>query len=87
MDYRQAQSLKRKIRAKIATIDSIIEREYYRQAQGLQINVMDIPKLFRDARTFIVQGMSPADAVRQAIGIYCVGGDKHAFMNLKVETL
>jgi hypothetical protein len=60
--------MKRKIKD---PVNEQIEREYYQQAQGRQINIMQIPALFRDARALIQQGSTAADAVSIAIDRYC----------------
>lgn len=52
-------------------VDSAIEQVYYARAQGLQIGMMDIPKLFNDARLAISQGKDVESATVEAIAKYC----------------
>ncbi len=53
------------------SIDKQIEQAYYRLAQGKQIGIMDIPKLFSDCRLTVSAGVAVDDAVRVAIDKYC----------------
>lgn len=53
-------------------LDKDIEREYYAQAQGKQIDIMKICAFFRDCRTAVMQdAQTVADAVRANIEKYC----------------
>lgn len=52
-------------------LDKAIEAEYYRQANGRQINIMDIPKLFDSARELVKGGKSVPAAVEIVVGMYC----------------
>ena len=52
-------------------LDKLIEAEYYRQADGLQINVMDIPKLWDHARMLVGKGATVNYAVQSGIEMYC----------------
>lgn len=52
-------------------MDREIEKAYYKLAQGLVISIMDIPKVFRDSRKFILEGAAVDQAVRVAILSYC----------------
>lgn len=53
-------------------VDVQIEQEYYKQAQGLQINIMDIPKLWKDCKAAIQGGTDLATAMQAAIKKYCI---------------
>lgn len=37
-------------------LDKLIEKLYYQNAQGKQIRILDIPKLFQSAKTWIRSG-------------------------------
>lgn len=52
-------------------LDKAIEQAYYRLAQGKQIGIMDIPKVFKDCRLAITQGATLDQAMRAAILMYC----------------
>lgn len=52
-------------------IDNDIEQAYYRLAQGQQINIMDIPKVFSESRKAISAGSMVDQAVRAAVLMYC----------------
>ena len=52
-------------------IDSEIEREYYKQAQGMAIGILDIPILFANSRENIKGGLSVSESVGKAIARYC----------------
>ena len=52
-------------------LDKNIEQEYYKQGHGVQINIMDITKVFRDCREDVTQnGLSLEMAVSNAIAKY-----------------
>lgn len=53
-------------------LDRVIERLYYKNANGKQIRVLDIPKLFQSAKTWIRSGQDPEMAVKNAIDTYCL---------------
>ncbi len=57
-------------RRKADDIDSLIERAYYRHGYGVQIPIMDIPKLFRDVKIEIAGGTDLDMAVQNAIARY-----------------
>lgn len=53
-------------------LDGDIEREYYKQANGRQIDIMKICSLFAECRRLVTQeAQSVADAVRVSIEQYC----------------
>jgi hypothetical protein len=51
-------------------LDSQIEKEYYAQGSGVQINIMDITRIFSDCRAAVGAGTSLKDAVAAAIAKY-----------------
>lgn len=51
-------------------LDSIIEKEYYRQASGVQVSVMDIPDIFRCCRENMLEGKSLEESISIAIKVY-----------------
>lgn len=53
-------------------LDKAIEQEYYKQANGLQINIMDMPKLFSLARTEVASGSSVEEAVKNGVSKFCI---------------
>ena len=53
-------------------LDKHIERAYYAIAQGKQINIMDIGKLFNEATADVLQrGLTVEQAVTLAVVKYC----------------
>lgn len=54
-----------------SAIDSEIEREYYKQAQGMTISILDIPILFANSREHIKEGLSVSESVGKSIARYC----------------
>ncbi len=48
-------------------IDALIERTYYRHGSGVQINILDIPKVFRMGREALASGRNLDDAIKEAI--------------------
>ena len=56
---------------KARDVDGEIEREYYKQAQGKQIELIDILKLFAHARMMITNGASVNYAVQSGIELFC----------------
>ena len=57
---------------KKSIIDREIEKEYYQQSEGTQIEITKIVELFQYCRNEISNGVSPHDAVGRAIGLFCV---------------
>ncbi len=53
-------------------LDAQIEQEYYRQGQGVQVNIMDISRIYADCRSAVGRGESLADGMRQALDKYGV---------------
>lgn len=51
----------------LAAIDKLIERAYYRVAQGVQINVMDIAKIYRAGHAAAQAGGEVEAAVAAAV--------------------
>lgn len=62
----------RQAKRMIEALDKAIEREYYQRAQGRQISVMDIQKVFRDSRADMERGLGIGAAVQAAIDRYTV---------------
>jgi len=56
-------------------IDREIEKAWYRLASGVQVPIMDIPRIFRDIKLEVAGGMDIDTAVRAAIHYYQVGGE------------
>ena len=52
-------------------ISKEIEKEYYKQADGMTIDMMDIPKVFAECENAILNGSLVTQAVRAAILMYC----------------
>jgi hypothetical protein len=52
-------------------IDKQIEQEYYKQATGKQINIMDIPNVFVYCKQHIAIGKTLEVAMAEAVAIYC----------------
>lgn len=52
-------------------LDKVIEQEYYAQANGLVISILDIPKLFDYARKQAAEGKDVGAAVGEAIKQFC----------------
>jgi len=55
-------------------LDKQIERSYYRIADGVQIPIMAIPDIFRDARKAIANGEDLDTAMLWIVREYRVGG-------------
>lgn len=54
-------------------LDKEIEQEYYKQAQGRQISILDMPKLFKEVREAVaVRGESVADATGKAVAKFTI---------------
>ena len=51
-------------------IDKEIERAYYAHGQGVQIDIMDIPRIFVAGHEAAASGMSIEAAVFAAINVY-----------------
>jgi hypothetical protein len=51
--------------------DLLIEQEYYRQAQGRQISLLDIPNLYNAVQTAMDGGETLVQAMANAIDTYC----------------
>jgi hypothetical protein len=56
--------------AKKLKTDSAIEQAWYRLASGIQVNMMDIPKIFKECREAMQSGQSVEDVVKAAIAKY-----------------
>lgn len=54
------------------SLDAAIEREYYRQAQGVQVNIMDIGRIYADCRRDVALSMTLESAMRAALDKYGV---------------
>lgn len=55
-------------------LDQAIEQEYYKQAKGVQIDIMDIGKVFTDVRKAVTAGLTLESAMTEAIDKYCFRG-------------
>lgn len=51
-------------------LDKAIEQEYYRQASGVQINIMSIGKIYADCRAAIAAGETLESAMAKAVAKY-----------------
>jgi hypothetical protein len=51
-------------------LDNEIERAYYRQGSGVQINIMNISKIFADCRAAVIDGGDLDEAIGTAIAKY-----------------
>lgn len=60
-------ALQRRDKRQLAAQDTLIERAYYRVAQGVQINVMDIGKVFAAGRQALAAGGDLDAAVAAAV--------------------
>ena len=58
------------MRRKSDKLDTQIAALYTRHAQGIQINVMDIGKLYADVRAAVATGTDTETAVKAAIQVY-----------------
>lgn len=58
---------------KKSQLDKEIEQEYYKQAQGRQISILDMPKLSKEVREAVaVRGESVADAMGKAVAKFTI---------------
>lgn len=57
------------------SIDNEITRAYSRHAQGKQINIMNIPKVFTECRASILAGGTVDQAVAAAVAKYCTADE------------
>lgn len=62
------------MKTKKDNLDKQIEQSYYKLAQGKNINIMDIPKVFADGRRAVNNGATVDQAVRASILMYCNEG-------------
>lgn len=53
-------------------LDKLIESLYYKHASGLQINIMDIGKVFKAGEKAYAAGGDVEQAVKDAISVYCI---------------
>jgi len=51
-------------------IDDLIDQAYRLYGNNVQVNMMDIPKIFRAGREAIAKGENLQDAVKAAIALY-----------------
>lgn len=51
-------------------MDKLIEKTYYAVASGVQVNMMDIGKIFAESRALIISGMTPETAVASVVAKY-----------------
>ncbi len=47
--------------------DKDVETAYYKHGQGVQINIMDIPKVFSDAKVAVAAGLTIEESVVASI--------------------
>tara|TARA_Y100000310_G_C20159437_1_gene568455 strand:+ start:201 stop:416 length:216 start_codon:yes stop_codon:yes gene_type:complete len=66
----KAQELMVSLEAKADKLDRDIEKAWYKQGFGVQINIMNIPKVFREVRAAVQGGQSIKDGVADAIKKY-----------------
>lgn len=59
-------------------LDQLIAREYYAQGDGVQINILSIPKIYSDCRRDLKAGESIVTAMSNAIDKYRIGGTDDA---------
>ena len=52
-------------------LDKQINALYPRYASGKQIDIMDIPKLFKDVRDQVLQGLDVDQAVQNSVNKFC----------------
>lgn len=50
--------------------DDLIAEAWYRLAFGVQVDIMDIPKIFRDVKLELAAGTQLDEAIKQAIQKY-----------------
>jgi len=51
-------------------VDKLIERTYYRYGSGVQINIMDIGKIFNEARIEMLTGKPIEEVIQNLIAKY-----------------
>lgn len=56
--------------AKKLNVDKQIEAAWYKLASGIQINMMDIPKIFKECRASIEKGETVEAVITAAIAKY-----------------
>ena len=61
--------MKRRTRRDQANI--LIERAYYKHAEGKMISILDIPKLYRDVEAMLANGHDLDTAMIAAVAVYC----------------
>jgi hypothetical protein len=57
-------------RKKTDELDKQIEKAWYRLASGVQVNIMDIPAIFRAVRSAVEVGADLDTAVQAAIVVF-----------------
>ena len=57
-------------RQKKDTVEMAIEQEWYKQGSGVQINIMNISKVFKDCKVEMKQGKTVQEAIANAIVKY-----------------
>ena len=55
-------------------VDAAIERVYYRHAAGQAISILDIAKVYRDARAALASGEDLEAAMPAIVARYCTAG-------------
>jgi len=51
-------------------VDKLIESTYYKYGSGVQIMIMDIPKIFREARVEMLTGKPIEEVIQNLIAKY-----------------
>lgn len=63
-EIKRLEGVKKKV---VARMNKAIEAAWYEQASGVQVDVMDIPKIFARARTMMAAGASATESVTTLI--------------------
>lgn len=58
-------------RLKADPLDKAIELEFYKQARGKNISILDIPKVYRDCRAGVSKGISLENMMYACVLVYC----------------
>lgn len=66
-DIRRIERAKKKAEK---ALDSQIEQAWYRLASGIEVSVLDIPRIFRDAKIEMAAGKTAEEAVTIQIARY-----------------
>lgn len=58
-------------------VDALIEQAYYRHGHGIQISILDIPKVFKDVKLEMASGVDLDTSVQNAIARYRVNPNEN----------